>query len=177
MGSTRNAFVALLINCGDLWIIPNLQLHRRFVSNNHIFQRYPWLTSDIIASVNTFSHKFKTNFMSSSFQTTTIFLISDIILIFYKFLSSNKEKQPLLCRSYNQILLAVTILQGQYLSVKVDGSHSLIDITPLSAQISASKFHNLEALIPQKKCGVWKNSVVFGSNTTQIPPLAEWCLH
>ena len=111
MGSTRNAFVALLINCGDPWIIPNLQLHRRFVSNNHIFQRYPWLTSDIIASVNTFSHKFKTNFMSSSSQTTTIFLISGIILIFYKFSSSNKERQSLLCRSYNQILLTVTIFK------------------------------------------------------------------
>ena len=151
------------------------------VKHNHIFQRHPSLTSDIITSVNSFSHKFKTNFMQSSSQTTTIFLSSGIILIIYWLFSSNKERQTLLCRFYNQILLAVTIFQGQYLTVKVDGSHSLIDITPLSAQISAPKFQNFEALIPRKKCGVWKNcgvrhkyhnfSVVFASNTTEIPPL------
>ena len=121
--------------------------------------------------------------MPSSSRTTTIFLSSGIILIIYRLFSSNKERQTLLCRFYNQILLAVTIFQGQNLSVKVDGSRSLIDITPLSAQISATKFQNFEALIPRKKCGVWKNcgvrhkyhnfSVVFASNTTQIPPLGR----
>ena len=173
MGSNRNAFVALLINCGDPWIIPNL--HRRFILNNHIFHRYPspdclaWNSFWICGKMYTFPYKFKTNFMPSSSRTTTIFLSSGIILIIYRLFSSNKERQTLLCRFYNQILLAVTIFQGQYLTVKVDGSRSLI--TPLSAQISAPKFQNIEGLIPRKSV-VFGKIVAFDTNTTIFP----WCL-